>query len=355
LHLPLHVGYSAGPRNPGICGPYVQSERKHIYQKHVDQLLEDGHAYRCFCTEEDLQRMRDSGTHTHGNRTMYDRRCLSLSQSEVRDRLQDNVPFTIRMKVSSKRDDCYRAWEYCHPPGARSPSHMQTNSLTRVRVCGYVCVYVCVCVCVCVCIRVCIHMYIYIYICVYVCVYVVYVRRSQVPTGQTRFRDRICGTMLFQHDQVDDQVLMKSDVMPTYHLASVVDDHLMRISHVIRGQEWVMSTVKHLLLYKMFGWTAPKFAHLPLLLNEDRSKLSKRHGQGDVQYYTVGVVQRVVCAVSYQCEIHLGILYFLQSYLPFTTLTLSHTNLCTHAHAPKNKQTNTCSHTHTLITPSSPF
>ncbi|HTM68730.1 MAG TPA: glutamate--tRNA ligase [Candidatus Binatia bacterium] len=108
-----------------------------------------------------------------------------------------------------------------------------------------------------------------------------HVVRLAVPTqGATSFEDLIRGPVEFENVLIDDQVLLKSDGFPTYHLANVVDDHLMGITHVIRGEEWLPSTPKHILLYGAFGWTAPAFAHLPLLLNADRSKLSKR--QGDV-------------------------------------------------------------------------
>ena len=98
--------------------------------------------------------------------------------------------------------------------------------------------------------------------------------------GDVVFTDLVRGEVKFNVRDVDDQVLMKSDGFPTYHLANVVDDHLMHITQVIRGEEWLSSTPKHILLYEAFGWEAPQFAHLPLLLNADKSKLSKR--QGDV-------------------------------------------------------------------------
>lgn len=108
-----------------------------------------------------------------------------------------------------------------------------------------------------------------------------YVIRLKVPDDQTiTFEDLIRGPLEFDSNLIDDQVLIKSDGFPTYHFANVVDDHEMQISHVIRGEEWVTSTPKHVLLYNAFAWTPPKFAHLPLILNPDRSKLSKR--QGDV-------------------------------------------------------------------------
>lgn len=103
----------------------------------------------------------------------------------------------------------------------------------------------------------------------------------KVPDGKTSFRDLIHDKISFENMQIDDQVLMKSDGYPTYHFASVVDDYLMRITHVIRGEEWVSSTPKHMILYKMFKIKdTPKFAHLPLILNMKGQKLSKR--QGDV-------------------------------------------------------------------------
>lgn len=113
-----------------------------------------------------------------------------------------------------------------------------------------------------------------------------HVIRLKVPEeGTTAFEDAIRGQVSFQNQLIDDQVLVKSDGFPTYHLANVVDDHRMEITHVIRGEEWLPSTPKHLLLYAAFGWTAPQFAHLPLLLNADRSKLSKRQGDVAVEDY----------------------------------------------------------------------
>ncbi len=107
-----------------------------------------------------------------------------------------------------------------------------------------------------------------------------HVVRMKVPEGETSFVDTIRGTITIQNSEIDDQVLMKSDGFPTYHLANIVDDHLMEITHVIRGEEWISSTPKHVMLYQMLQWKAPEFAHCPLLLNADHSKLSKR--QGDV-------------------------------------------------------------------------
>jgi glutamyl-tRNA synthetase len=111
-----------------------------------------------------------------------------------------------------------------------------------------------------------------------------YVIRLFVPINEeVAFEDKIRGLVTVSTNDIDDQVLLKSDGYPTYHLANVVDDHLMKISHVIRGEEWLPSTPKHVLLYKYFGWDSPQFAHLPLLLNKDKSKLSKRQGSVAVE------------------------------------------------------------------------
>lgn len=100
--------------------------------------------------------------------------------------------------------------------------------------------------------------------------------RMLIPKGKTEFKDLIHGKIVFDNSTVDDQVIMKSDGFPTYHFANVVDDYMMRITHVIRGEEWLPSTPKHILLYKMFEMDPPEFAHLPLLLNSKGQKLSKR-------------------------------------------------------------------------------
>jgi glutamyl-tRNA synthetase len=118
-----------------------------------------------------------------------------------------------------------------------------------------------------------------------------YVVRMKVPphpgdqTTSTRFRDELRGDITFEHSNVDDQVLMKSDGFPTYHLANVVDDHLMGITDVIRAEEWISSTPKHVLLYKAFGWQLPRFWHMPLLRNLDKSKISKRKNPVSLVYY----------------------------------------------------------------------
>lgn len=112
-----------------------------------------------------------------------------------------------------------------------------------------------------------------------------HVIRLRVPDGETSFQDEIRGRITINNAEVDDQVLIKSDGFPTYHLAVVVDDHLMGITHIIRGEEWISSVPKHVLLYQFFGWETPAFAHLPLILNPDKSKLSKRQGDVAVEDY----------------------------------------------------------------------
>lgn len=103
-----------------------------------------------------------------------------------------------------------------------------------------------------------------------------YTVRLLVPPGKTEFNDLIHGPMVIDNETIDDQILLKSDGYPTYHLATVVDDHLMQITHVIRGEEWLPSTPKHVLLYEALDWIRPEFAHLPNVLNKNRAKLSKR-------------------------------------------------------------------------------
>ena len=113
-----------------------------------------------------------------------------------------------------------------------------------------------------------------------------HVIRLAVPReGETRVRDLIRGEVVFQNAGVDDQVLLKSDGFPTYHLANVVDDHLMEITHVIRAEEWISSTPKHVLLYRAFGWEPPVFVHMPLLRNKDKSKISKRKNPTSLLWY----------------------------------------------------------------------
>ena len=113
-----------------------------------------------------------------------------------------------------------------------------------------------------------------------------YVIRLKMPyEGETVIHDRLRGDVVFENSKIDDQVLLKADGYPTYHLANIVDDHLMGITHVIRAEEWIPSTPKHIQLYKAFGWKAPEFIHMPLLRNDDRSKISKRKNPVSLIWY----------------------------------------------------------------------
>jgi len=196
--------WDEGPDVGGPHGPYRQSERSEIYTEHVQRLLDEGHAFRCFCTRERLREVRKKQREA-GEFQGYDGHCIGLDQDEVQKRVDAGEEHVIRMKVP----------------------------------------------------------------------------REGVCIVKDRFRDDI----EIEWATVDMQVLVKSDGLPTYHLANVVDDHLMEITHVMRGEEWISSAPKHLLLYEYFGWKAPELAHLPLLRNPDKSKLSKRKNPTSIMYY----------------------------------------------------------------------
>jgi glutamyl-tRNA synthetase len=191
------------PEHGGQAGPYRQSERLDIYQDHARQLIDKGHAYYCFCSQERLEQVRRDRQQA-GLPPMYDRHCRDLLPATAAARAASE-PHVIRMKV---------------PDNER----IITNDLVR-------------------------------------------------------------GEIAFESAVVDDQVILKSDGFPTYHLAVVVDDHLMGITHVIRGEEWISSSPKHILLYRYFDWPVPALIHTPLLRNPDKSKLSKRHGHSAVSWY----------------------------------------------------------------------
>ena len=122
------------------------------------------------------------------------------------------------------------------------------------------------------------------------------VRLAISEGGVSSFQDELRGTIEINNSQLDDQVLIKSDGYPTYHFANVVDDHLMGISHVIRAEEWISSTPKHVKLYEAFGWEVPKFIHMPLLRNTDKSKISKRKNPVSLSYYQrAGILPEAMC------------------------------------------------------------
>jgi glutamyl-tRNA synthetase len=199
----LGLSWDEGPDVGGPHGPYRQSERSAIYRKYVDQLLADGHAFRCFCTPERLDEMREA-QRLAKLPPRYDGCCLRIPAAESAVRAQTE-PYVVRMKVPDR--------------------------------------------------------------------------------GTAVIEDLRRGKIEIEWNTVDMQILMKSDGLPTYHLANVVDDHLMEITHVIRGEEWVSSAPKHLLLYQYFGWEVPAFLHVPLLRNPDKSKLSKRKNPTSILFF----------------------------------------------------------------------
>lgn len=197
--------YDEGPNKEGSVGPYFQSKRLELYKKYAEQLIDQGDAYRCFCTPERLTQLREEQQKAKLPQAKYDKHCLHLSKEEIEKNIADGKPHIVRLNVKAG----------------------QNVVITDI------------------------------------------------------VRDKV----EFTRDVIDDQVLIKTDGFPTYHMANVVDDHLMGITHVIRGEEWLSSTPKHILLYDALGWKLPQFAHLPLLLNADRSKLSKRQGDVAVEDY----------------------------------------------------------------------
>jgi glutamyl-tRNA synthetase len=199
----INLNYDEGPDIGGPFSPYRQSERLPIYQKYIQQLIEKGHAYHCFCTKERLDQMRQEQINQKKT-PKYDRYCLH-NVHNVQERITSGEKYVIRLKVPDQEEIV--------------------------------------------------------------------------------FQDLIRGEIRIKTDQLDDQVLIKSDGFPTYHFAVVVDDHLMEISHVIRAEEWISSTPKHVLLYQAFDWELPIFAHLPILRNPDRSKLSKRKNAVWIAWY----------------------------------------------------------------------
>lgn len=200
----LGIEWSEGPDVGGQYGPYRQSERGDIYQQHVQQLLDKGHAFKCYRTAEELDALRNE-KQASGSSVALKPSDLLLSAEVVAEREAAGAPFVVRMMVPEEG----------------------------------------------------------------VCV----------------VNDMLRGPIELDWSQVDAQVLMKSDGMPTYHLANVVDDHLMQITHVIRGEEWISSAPKHRLLYQYFGWDMPQLCHMPLLRNPDKSKLSKRKNPTSIMFY----------------------------------------------------------------------
>lgn len=191
----LGLPWDEGPDVGGPCAPYRQSERLDTYRPFVERLIEQGHAYRCWCSAERLTQMRAEQAASKQAITGYDRLCLGKTREER----------------------------------AQLPGFSDTP-----------------------------------------------VVRMRIPDDiDTTFTDLIRGEITAPVP--DDQVILKADGFPTYHLAVVVDDHLMGITHVVRGEEWISSTPKHVQLYRWLGWDVPAYAHMPLLRNPDKSKISKRN------------------------------------------------------------------------------
>lgn len=193
----LGLSFDEGPDVGGPYGPYRQSERLSLYRWYADQLLEEGRAYRCFCTPEELEREREDAL-AAGVPPRYSGRCRSSSSEMVLSDLAEGRPSTVRFRV-----------------GTDDP--------------------------------------------------------IVVP-------DLVHGEVRFERNDIGDFVILKADGWPTYNFAAVVDDHLMEISHVIRGGDHLPNTPRQLLLYEAHGFRRPAFAHLPLILGPDRTPLSKRHG-----------------------------------------------------------------------------
>lgn len=193
----LGLDWDEGPDVGGPYAPYVQSERKHRYGEVAEQLVAEGKAYRCFCTPERLQAVREE-QQKQKLPPGYDRHCRNLSTEEVQAKVDAGEPYVIRFAMPLD--------------------------------------------------------------------------------GQTIVPDLLRGDIVYENQNIDDLVILKSDGYPTYHLAVVVDDHEMDITHITRGPEWIPTAPLHVQLYKALGWEMPIFAHMPLILNPNGGKLSKRHG-----------------------------------------------------------------------------
>ena len=194
--------WDEGPDIGGPVGPYVQSERMGMFKQYAEQLVAEGKAYYCFCTEERLEALH-AEQRAHGEMTHYDGCCRDLPKEEVEKRLAAGEPYVIRQKIPRE--------------------------------------------------------------------------------GVTGFDDMVYGHIEVNNSEMDDQILIKTDGMPTYNFANVVDDHLMGITHVIRGSEYLSSTPKYNLLYQAFGWNIPNYIHCPPVMKDAQNKLSKRNGDASYQ------------------------------------------------------------------------
>lgn len=209
-----NIDISEGPNNPGEFGPYIQSERLKIYQDYANKLVENGKAYYCFCTEDDLIKMRKKAEEDKVA-FLYDGRCSKLSQEEIAEKLKNNTPYVIRQKMPKE--------------------------------------------------------------------------------GISIVNDLVYGEIKVENKVLEDQILIKSDGYPTYNFANVIDDHLMNITHVIRGNEYLSQTPKYNLLYEAFGWEMPTYIHVPMVLGSDGNKLSKRNGDASfMDLYNEGYLPEAI-------------------------------------------------------------
>ncbi len=200
----LNVKWDEGPIVGGPNGPYVQSERFELYQKYAKQLVESGHAYYCYCSEERLNEVRAEQKAKKSSQQGYDRHCRNLSEEERLEKEKQGIKPVIRLKVPME--------------------------------------------------------------------------------GKTTFHDVLMGDITRKNKDISpDPILLKGDGFPTYHLANVIDDHLMGITHIMRAQEWIPSGPLHVILYEAFGWEPPMYCHLPMVMGKDGQKLSKRHGSTSVK------------------------------------------------------------------------
>lgn len=192
------IMYDEGPDVGGDYGPYIQSERKNEYLHYAQKLVESGHAYYCFCSEERLASLPD----VNGARR-YDKHCLHLSKDEIAERLARGDKYVIRQNMPTE--------------------------------------------------------------------------------GSTTYHDEVYGDITIDNSELEDQILIKSDGMPTYNFANVIDDHLMGINCVMRGIEYLSSTPKYNLLYDALGWERPIYIHMPPIMKDAQHKLSKRNGDASYE------------------------------------------------------------------------
>ncbi|MDN5276251.1 MAG: glutamyl-tRNA synthetase [Clostridiales bacterium] len=208
------LDYDEGPDIGGPYGPYIQSQRKEIYQQYAKKLVEMGGAYYCFCSKERLEALREE-CQKRGIPFKYDGHCKNLTREEVEQRIRNGEKYVIRQRIPS--------------------------------------------------------------------------------TGTTSFHDEVFGTITVENSTLDEGVLIKSDGMPTYNFANVIDDSLMRITHVVRGSEYLSSTPKYNLLYQAFGWEIPTYIHLPPVMKEAGKKLSKREGDASFEdFYNKGYLVEAI-------------------------------------------------------------